>query len=145
MENEGTLEVKYTENAKKRLEELTIDYIKRLEFHLKRRKYRKGKNYIEVTTADLDSVARNYKYIHQGGTGFGILQLYMIFIIGLIGIMGGIMWKYMNLLIKGSDYIFLFTVIGGTILLFISLASFFYSKIAEAEKKKKRDKRHGRR
>ena len=145
MENEGHLEVKYTENAKKRLEELTNDYVKRMEFHLKRRKYRKGKNYIEVTTADLDNVARNYKYIHQGTTGFGVLHLYIVFVIGLLAIISGVLWKYMRLIVKGSDYIFLYTIIIGTILLFISLASFFYTKLDESEKKKERDKRHGRR
>ena len=42
MEPNGFVEVKYTESAQKRLDELTKEYIKRLEHHLRRRKFRKG-------------------------------------------------------------------------------------------------------
>jgi len=46
---------------------------------------------------------------------------------------------------KDGDFIFFSTIVGGTILLLISLATFFYTKIAESEKRKERDRRHGRR
>jgi len=146
MEPNASLEVKYTDNAQKRLEELTKEYINRLEYHLKRRKFRKGKNYIEVTTSDLESVAKNYKYVSKSETN-GVLRLYTIFSFGIMVILAGCLWKlYEYIVPKGSDlnnHLFALAIVFGIILIAISIAVYFYKKLAESEKKKERDRRHG--
>ncbi len=143
MEQEAPIEVKYTENAKKRLDELTLEYIKRLEYHLKRRKYRKGRNYIEVTTADLESVARHYKYVSKEN-GLNILKLYVIFSIGAMALISGGLWKLFRSLAENSkDYAPLIITIGLALML-LSVDIYFYIKLAESEKKKEKEKRMGR-
>ena len=146
MEPNGFVEVKYTESAQKRLDELTNEYIKRLEHHLRRRKFRKGKNYIEVTTSDLESVASNYKYVRKS-EGSEVLRLYTIFSIGIMVMLAGGLWKlYEYIVPKGGDFnnnLFALAIVFGTILIAISISVFFYKKLVESEKKKERDRRHG--
>lgn len=148
MENINSIEVKYTENAQRRLAELQQEYAQRLEHHLKRRKYQKGKSYIEITSVDLDRIAKHYQYVRDTGSKMSVLTLYIFFVIGIISTLTGLSWPYLNDMLNSHDgatsvnkIIYAVTLIGGLLMVLISVALFYYIKLQEREKKKECEKR----
>lgn len=139
---EGRLDIHYTDNARKRLEDIKKEFTTRMEYHLKKRKFRKGQNFIEVTTADLDNVFKYYQYNRKPEGSTTVLRVYVLFVSGLFFLLCGMLWNDFKVMIRLKDYEHASMLMGGSIIVALSIAIFFYMKLAEKERKKDKDKRN---
>lgn len=124
------IQLKYTEQAKKRLEKLKNDHLKEIERLIKERKYIPGESFIEATASDIEQAARYIKIIHPKRSETRSMILYAYFIIGIAMIFAGLFYRQFREVFFGNP-IQAMLVVMGAILAFASFILSRFLKIRE--------------
>ncbi len=128
------IQLKYTEQAIKRLEQLRKDHLRRVERLIRERKYVPGESLIEATASDVEQAARYIRVIHPKRSEIRRMILYTYIILGIAMVFTGLFYSQFREIFFGNPVQAMLVVVGATLV----FASFILSRLLKIREERYR-------
>lgn len=125
--------IKYTDTAKRKLEDLQNNYREELERILLSKKLMPGDDFIEVTASDIDEVSKYFKFIRPINNSSKYLILIVYFIMGLIATFIGLFYDDFRHIMENRPTQAMILLVGLTMML-VSFVGYLFFRLKEKQR-----------